>query len=54
MPSSTTPSNLDYKVFPTVGYSTDRYSGDKSALVYTVSVNDYNVSGTSLGDPVVG
>ena len=54
MPSSTTPSNLDYKVFPTVGYSTDRYSGDKSALVYTASVNDYNVSGTSLGDPVVG
>ena len=54
MPSSTTPSNLDYKVFPTVGYSTDRYSGDKSALVYTVSVDDYNVSGTSLGDPVVG
>ena len=54
MPSSTTPSNLNYKVFPTVGYSTDRHTGDKSALVYTVSVNDYNVAGTSLGDPVDG
>ena len=54
MPGSTTPTNFDYKVFPTVGYSTDRKSGDKSALVYTVSVNDYNVAGTSLGDPVVG
>ena len=54
MPSSTTPSNLNYKVFPTVGYSTDRHSGDRSALVYTVSVNDYNVAGTSLGDPVIG
>lgn len=54
MPSSTTPAELNYKVFPTVGYSTDRKSGDRSALVYTVSVNDYNVSGTSLGDPVVG
>ena len=54
MPSSTTPSSLNYKVFPTVGYSTDRKSGEKSALIYTVSVNDYNVSGTSLGDPVAG
>ena len=54
MPSSTTPAELNYKVFPTVGYSTDRKSGDRSALVYTVSVDDYNVSGTSLGDPVVG
>ena len=54
MPGSTTPSNLNYKVFPTVAYSTDRKSGDHSALVYTVSVNDYNVSGTSLGSPVAG
>ena len=54
MPSSTTPSNLNYKVFPTVGYSTDRKSGDRSALIYSVSVHDGNVSGTSLGDPVVG
>lgn len=54
MPSSTTPTNLNYKVFPTAAYSTDRKSGDYSALIYTVSVNDYNTSGSSLGDPVVG
>ena len=54
MPGNTTPSNLNYKVFPTAGYSTDRKSGDKSALIYTVSVNDGNISSTSLGDPVAG
>lgn len=54
MPASTSPAELNFKVFPTAGYSTDRKSGDKSALIYTVSVDYYNTSGTSLGDPVAG
>lgn len=54
MPSSTTPSNIPFKVFPCAAYSTDRYSGDKAAMVYTVSVNDYNTDGSSLGDGIPG
>ena len=40
--------------FLSVEYPADRKSGDKSALIYTVSVNDGNISSTSLGAPVVG
>lgn len=54
MPASTSPAELNFKVFPTAGYSIDRKSGDKSALIYTVSVDYYNTASTSLGDPVVG
>lgn len=54
MPSSTTPEEFNFKVFPCAAYSTDRHSGEKSAMVYTVSVNDYNISSTSLGTPVPG
>lgn len=54
MPSSTTPEEFNFKVFPCAAYSTDRHSGERSAMVYTVSVNDYNISSTSLGTPVPG
>lgn len=54
MPTSTTPEYFDFKVFPCAAYSTNRNSGDKSAMVYTVSVNGGNTSGTSLGDEIPG
>lgn len=54
MPSSTTPAEFDYKVFPCTGYSVNRYSGSKSAMVHTVNVNDMNTAGTSFGDNVAG
>lgn len=55
MPSNTTPEYFEFKVFPCAAYSTSSvYSGDKSAMVYTVSVNDYNVNTTSLGDNIPG
>ena len=54
MPTSTTPAEFDYKVFPCTGYSVNRYSGSKSAMLYTVNVNDMNTAGTSFGDNVAG
>jgi len=54
MPSSTTPEEFNFKVFPCAAYSTQRHSGESSAMVYTVSVNDYNISSTSLGANVPG
>ena len=54
VPSSTTPMHINFKSFPCTAYSTDRYSGEKSAMVYTVSVNDANTDGTSFGSGVPG
>ena len=55
MPSSTTPEFFEFKVFPCAAYSTKSvYSGEKSAMVYTVSVNDYNINTTSLGENIPG
>ena len=54
MPSSTTPAHIDFKCTPCAGYSTDRYSGEKSAIVYTVNVNGANTDGTSFGDKIPG
>jgi hypothetical protein len=54
MPTSTTPAHIDFKCLPCAGYSTDRYSGEKSAIVYTVNVNDANTDGTTFGDKIPG
>lgn len=54
MPTSTTPAYIDFKCLPCAGYSTDRYSGEKSAIVYTVNVNDANTDGTTFGDKIPG
>lgn len=47
-----TSDNLDFKVFPTVSYSTDRYSGQKSAQIASVQVNTDADSGTDGDVPV--
>lgn len=54
MPSSTTPEEFDYKVFPCAAFSSYRNSGERSAMVYTVSVNDMNISTTSFGENIPG
>lgn len=54
MPSSTTPSNIEYKCTPTVAPSLSPHGGEKAAQVATISVNDYNIASTSLGTPVAG
>lgn len=54
MPSSTTPSNIEYKCTPTVAPSLSPHSGGRAAQVATISVNDYNIASTSLGTPVAG
>lgn len=54
MPDSHSWANYTFKCFPCAAYSTDAHSGSKSAMVYTVSVNDANTDGTSFGDDVPG
>lgn len=54
MPDSHSWLHYTFKCFPCAAYSTDAHSGSKSAMVYTVSVNDLNTDGTSLGDHVPG
>ena len=54
IPDETTPEYLEFKAFPCAAYSTDRHSGEKSAMVYTVKVNGANTSGTAFGDAIPG
>lgn len=54
MPSSTTPEYFDYKCFPCTAFSTMRNSGEKSAMIYTVSVDGGNMNTTSFGDNIPG
>lgn len=55
MPSKTSATNFNYKVFPTVGYSTtNKYSGSRSAQILTINVNWWNTAGTNNGDNTVG
>ena len=42
------------KNFPCTAYSTDAYTGEKSALVYTVNVGNVNTDGTAVGTNVPG
>lgn len=42
------------KNFPCTAYSTDRYEGDRSAMVYTVNVGSGNTDGTAVGTSVPG
>lgn len=42
------------KNFPCTAYSTDAYTGEKSALVYTVNVGSGNTDGTAVGTNVPG
>lgn len=42
------------KNFPCTAYSTDRYEGEKSAMVYTVNVGNGNSDGTAVGTSVPG
>lgn len=44
--------DLDFKVFPTVSYSTDRYSGQKAAQIASVQVNADADSGSDGDVPV--
>lgn len=44
--------NLDFKVFPTVSYSTDRYAGQKSAQIASVQVNVEADAGSDGDAPV--
>lgn len=54
MPSSTTPSNLNYKVFPTCSWSSDAYEGGKAAQIASIAVNGANTDGTSNSAPKAG
>ncbi len=54
MPGEHTAAYWEFKNFPCTAYSTDRHSGEKSAMVYTVNVNGANTSGTSLGSNIPG
>lgn len=54
MPSSHSVSNDNFKCFPCTGFSTNRYTGEKSAMVFTVNVNWWNTDGSSFGDKVPG
>lgn len=42
------------KNFPCTAYSTVAYSGEKSAMVYSINVSDGNTDGTAIGDTVPG
>ena len=42
------------KNFPCTAYSTDRYEGEKSAMVYTINVSDGNTDDTAIGKNVPG
>lgn len=42
------------KNFPCTAYSTNAYSGSKSAMVYTVNVGNANTDGTAVGTSVPG
>ena len=42
------------KNFPCTAYSTDRWQGEKSAMVYTINVGDGNTDGTAIGTNVPG
>ena len=42
------------KNFPCTAYSTDRYEGEKSAMVYTINVSDGNTDDTAIGQNVPG
>lgn len=42
------------KNFPCTAYSTDRYAGEKSAMVYTVNVGNTNTDDTAVGTSVAG
>jgi hypothetical protein len=42
------------KNFPCTAYSTVSYSGEKSAMVYSINVSDGNTDGTAIGDTVPG
>ena len=42
------------KNFPCTAYSTDRYEGEKSAMVYTINVGDGNTDDTAIGTSVPG
>lgn len=53
MPSTITPSNENFKAFPTVSYVTTGRSG-KAAQIMSIAVNNGNTSGTSLGDATPG
>ena len=42
------------KNFPCTAYSTDRWEGEKSAMVYTINVGNGNTDGTAIGTSVPG
>lgn len=42
------------KNFPCTAYSTDRHSGEKSAMVYTINVDNVNTDATAVGTSVAG
>lgn len=55
MPDGHTAWTSNYcKNFPCTAYSTDRYEGERSALVYTVNVGNANTDGTAVGTSVPG
>ncbi len=55
MPSSVTASSHNYKNFPTVGYSTEKYSaGSRSAHIIVTNVGNLNTSGTAVGTDYIG
>ena len=55
MPDGHTAWTSNYcKNFPCTAFSTDCYSGDKSAMVYTVNVGNANTDATAVGTSVPG
>ncbi len=42
------------KNFPCTAYSTDRHSGEKSAMIYTINVGNANTDATAVGTSVAG
>lgn len=55
MPDGHTAWTSNYcKNFPCTAYSTERHTGDKSAMVYTINVGDGNADDSALGTSVPG
>lgn len=54
MPEIITATSFNYKCFPSVSFSTSSRSGEKSAQLMAIAVNNGNTSGTSLSDASAG
>ena len=55
MPDGHTAWTSNYcKNFPCTAYSTERHTGDKSAMVYTINVGDGNTDDSAIGTSVPG